>query len=419
MKRLLNQCKTEYFGNISVQLIGTGIAQTIPFLVSPILTRLYPETGFATYTFFMAVVAVLVVPNGGRYFYAMVIPKEENKAIDLASLSFWLTLAYNMILLLVVVICYDQLNGFYELNELWYAIPLYVAFFGVYNIFLYLSVRKKYFKNNALTKVVQTTITAICSVGFSLFGFLFSGLAFGKIIGVIGSIAVFKSRPSLKLDMPRLKVVAKKYIDYPKVTIIPSILDIFSVQALVFFVGRYYSEESLGYLGLTNMILIAPLALIGVSFRDVFYQKIAGFFNDRAYLKARKLFLGSAAVLLTIGIIIALILLFFGEAIFAFVYGDNWITSGKFAVILGFAFCAKLFASPLSSIFNATHQLKLLSIWQTTYFFTTLTTLYFAIVHYELPITDTLLVYTIHEVILYTWYFFMQKQALNKFKTAK
>ncbi len=419
MKRLLNQFKTEYFGNISVQLIGTGIAQTIPFLVSPILTRLYPESGFATYTFFMAVVAVLVVPNGGRYFYAMVIPKEEAEAADLARLSFWLTLAYNAVLLLVVLLFYNTLNEFYQLDELWYAIPLYVAFFGIYNVFLYLSVRKKYFKNNAVTKVVQTASTALFSILFSFFGLLFSGLALGKIVGVISSIPVFKAKPSLRLDLPKLKRVAKKYIDYPKVTIVPSLLDIFSVQALVFFVGRYYSEESLGYLGLTNMILIAPLALIGVSFRDVFYQKIASFFNDRAYEKARKLFLGSAAVLLFIGTFIALILLFFGETIFAFVYGDNWITSGKFAVILGFAFCAKLFASPLSSIFNATHQLRLLSIWQTTYFFTTLTTLYFAIVYYKLPITDTLLVYTIHEVILYIWYFFMQKQALNKFKLVK
>ena len=151
----------------------------------------------------------------------------------------------------------------------------------------------------------------------------------------------------------------------------------------------------------------------------MYYQKIAVFFNERAYIKARKLFLGSAGILLVIGAFIAVILLFFGEAIFAFVYGENWIISGKFAVILGFAFCAKLFASPLSSIFNATHQLWLLSVWQTTYFFTTLTTLYLAIVYFKLPIEHTLLVYTLHEVVLYTLYFFMQKQALKKFKTAK
>lgn len=416
MKRPFNQFKSEYFGNISIQLIGTGIAQTIPFLVSPILTRLYPESGFATYTFFMAVVAVLAVPNGGRYFYAMVIPKKEDEATDLAKLSFWLILAYNFILLLIAFAFYNELNKFYELNELWYAVPLYVAIFGVYNVFLYLSVRKKYFKNNAVAKIVQTASTAVFGILFSFLGFLFSGLVLGKIIGVITSIPIFKAQPKLNFDIPRLKTVAKKYIDYPKVTIIPTLLNIFSTQALIFFVSRYYSEETLGYLGLTNMILIAPLALIGVSFRDVFYQKIAVYFNERAYAKARNLFLGSATILFLIGVIIAMIMLFFGETIFAFVYGENWITSGRFAMILGFAFCAKLFASPLSSIFNATHQLKLLSVWQTTYFFTTITILYFAVVFLKLPIERTLLVYTIHEVALYTLYFFIQKRSLEKFK---
>ncbi len=416
MKILLNKLKSEYFSNISIQLIGTGIAQLIPFLVSPILARLYPETGFATFALFMAVVAVLAVPNGGRYFYAMVIPKKDEEALNLGVLSFWLVIFYNSLLLLGVVLFYDQLNKFYQLDELWYVIPLYVAFFGFYNTALYLSVRKKLFKTNAIAKVVQTSSTAIFSIALSFFGFLFSGLVLGKIAGVLTSIPFLKAKFNLKPDIGILKKTAKNYIDYPKVTILPSLLDVFSVQALIFFVGKYYSEETLGYLGLTNMILIAPLALIGISFRDVFYQKIAVFYNEGAYQKGKKLFLGSAAFLFVIGGIVALILLFFGEPIFSFVYGDKWLSSGKFAAILGIAFWAKLCASPLSSIFNATHQLKLLSIWQTIYFFTTVTTLYFAIVYFKSSIEQTLIIYTIHEVLLYTLYFFMQKQVLKKFK---
>jgi len=417
LKRIFDQFRTEYFGNISIQLIGTGIAQTIPFLASPILTRLYLESGFATFTLFMAVVSVLVVPNGGRYFFAMVVPKEDSEAADLARLSFWITLGYNFILLLLVVAFFSELNEFYSLNQLWYAVPAYVACFGIYNIYLYLSVRKKYFKNNAVTKIVQTTSATIFSIVFSYFGLLTSGLALGKIVGVMTSIPVFKAKPNLRSEWSNLKKVAKKYIDYPKLTIIPSLLDIFSVQALIFFVGRYYSEESLGFLGLTNMILIAPIALIGVSFRDVFYQKISVFYNRRQFKQAKKLFLGSAAILFGIGFFIAILLVFFGEVVFSFVYGDNWITSGKYAAILGFAFCAKLFASPLSSIFNATNQLKPLSIWQTIYFITTINTLYFTIVYFKLSIEKSLLIYTVHEVILYLLYFFMQKHTLNKFKT--
>jgi len=416
LKRLLNQFKSEYFSNISIQLVGTGIAQFIPFLVSPILSRLYPETSFATLALFMAITAVLTVPNGGRYFFATVIPKEDEEALDISKLSFWLVLFYNGFLLLIIYLFYDQLNHIYQLGILWFAVPFYVAFFGIYNIALYLSVRKKLFKTNAIAKIVQTTSTSVFSIIFSFFGFIFSGLVIGKMIGVITSIPFLKLRLKLKPDVPKLKAVAKKYGDYPKLTILPSLLDIFSVQALIFFVGGYYSEETLGYLGLTYMILIAPLALIGISFRDVFYQKIAGLYNNRDYENGRKLFLGSAAVLFGIGGCIAIILFLFGETIFAFVYGDNWILSGEFASILGIAFWAKLWASPLSSIFNATSQLKLLSVWQVIYFFTTVTTLYFAIAYYSFRIETTLMIYAVHEVLLYTLYFFMQLHVLQKFK---
>lgn len=417
MKRLLNQLRSEYFSNISIQLVGTGLAQLIPFIVSPILTRLYPETSFATYALFMAIAAVLIVPNGGRYFYAIVIPKDDDEALEIGKLSFWLVLLYNGLLLLLVLLFYKPLNRFYELDGLWFAIPIYVAFFGIYNIALYLSVRRKLFRTNAIAKIVQTASAAIVGIVLSFFGLIFSGLILGKLAGVITSIPFLRVKLNLKSDLSNLMAVAKTYVDYPKVTILPSLLDIFSVQALIFFVGLYYSDETLGYLGLTNMILVAPLALIGISFRDVFYQKIAVLFNEKAHKKAKKLFFGSAIILFLIGGVVTAILFFFGEPIFSFVYGSNWIISGKFAVILGFAFWAKLCASPLSSIFNATHQLKSLSIWQTTYFFTTITTLYFAIVLFKLPIEETLIIYTFHEVFLYTLYFFMQNQALKKFKT--
>lgn len=417
MKRILNQLKSEYFSNISIQLAGTGIAQFIPFLVSPILARLYPETSFATFALFMALVAVLTVPNGGRYFYAMVIPEEDDEAFDLGKLSVWLVLLYNSFLFLLILVFYKQLNQFYKLNALWYIIPLYVAVFGIYNIALYLSVRQKLFKTNAFAKIVQTSSTAIFSIVLSFLGLIFSGLVMGKVVGVFTSIPFLKVKLNLSFDLDRLKTVAKKYIDYPKLTILPSLLDIFSVQALIFFVGNYYSQETLGYLGLTNMILIAPIALIGVSFRDVFYQKIAVFYNERSYERGRRLFLASAIILFAIGGIIAFTLFFFGEQIFSVIYGENWLPSGRFAAILGFAFWAKLWASPLSSIFNAAHQLKLLSVWQTFYFFTTVTTLYFAIVYFESSIEETLVIYTLHEILLYTLYFLMQKLVLRKFKT--
>ena len=56
--------KSEYLSNISIQVFGTGLAQLIPLLIMPFLSRVYAEQDFAMYTSFMAVVSVLSVAVG-------------------------------------------------------------------------------------------------------------------------------------------------------------------------------------------------------------------------------------------------------------------------------------------------------------------------------------------------------------------
>ena len=75
LKKYVNRlAKSEYFGNLSIQLIGTLIAQLIPIAISPLLSRLYKQDAFAILAIFMAVIGVLNVPNAGRYNIAIVKP---------------------------------------------------------------------------------------------------------------------------------------------------------------------------------------------------------------------------------------------------------------------------------------------------------------------------------------------------------
>lgn len=79
MNIIRNLVKSDYFKNIFVQIMGTGFAQLIPFLITPLLSRVFSKQDFAIYTSFMAVVAILSVACGGRYQYAIVLPKKMKK----------------------------------------------------------------------------------------------------------------------------------------------------------------------------------------------------------------------------------------------------------------------------------------------------------------------------------------------------
>ena len=53
--------------NILTLFTGSTIAQAIPVLISPILTRLYPVSDFATLTVVTTVIALVGVIVAGRY----------------------------------------------------------------------------------------------------------------------------------------------------------------------------------------------------------------------------------------------------------------------------------------------------------------------------------------------------------------
>src|SRR5690606_30373636 len=96
--------------------------------------------------------------------------------------------------------------------------------------------------------------------------------------------------------------------------------------------GYFFGEEIVGYYGLSYMVCIAPVQLIGNAFYQIFSQKISVMFNDnlsiRAYTKQ------TIFRLFALAIIPFSALTFFGSEIFQFIFGEEWLVSGEFVQLL-------------------------------------------------------------------------------------
>jgi len=415
--------ESEFLKNVSYQMVGTGLAQLLPFAATPILTRLYSETDFALYTSFFAIAGIFVVGAGARYQYAIVLPKDDNEALRIFMLSIYISIVYTILLFAF----YGLFNNIidHDLGKGVYFIPLYVFFFGVWTSFSNLSIRNKSFLKNAIAKVLQSISYILVAVGTGVLNFSFNGLIVAKIFGVLVSVAYLLNRSSVKINsssvrtiysFESLKGVAMKYKEYPKYGLIPAFLDIASVQGLILILTRFYSTTDLGYFGLTNLVLSAPLGLIGGSFKDVFYQRIASMIIRRDFENALRFFKKSALGLFLIGLPICIIIYFFGVDIFSFVFGKRWGRSGEFAAMLSASFLVQLVVSPLSSVFNAASKVKVASLWQTLYFISTFLTLGVSASVFELQVETLLFLYVIHEVILYSIYLLLQYWTLKQLR---
>ncbi|GAB5473179.1 MAG: hypothetical protein Mars2KO_12780 [Maribacter sp.] len=382
----------------------------------PLLTRLFTEDDFALYTSFFAVASILAVAVGGKYHLAIVLPKTEENAQKVFVLSVYLTLAYA----LAVAIVLPLFHAFFpeNLRSILYYVPLYVLFFGMWSAYMNASIRHKTFTTNAVAKVLQAVGYIIAAIGLGFSKALAVGLVIAKIVGIVISW-IFLTRKSpisfKRMPLRTLREMAKTYSDYPKYGIWPSFLSTISLQALVLILTKFYTLDDLGYYGLTFVVLSAPLTLIGNSYKDVFYQKIASLMNAQRYKEAVGFFEKSAVALLVTGIPICLVLYFFGEPLFGFVFGAKWERAGTFASILAFAFVARLVISPLSSIFNATNTLRIASKWQVLYFMSTFGTLLYCALFLELQVERLFLVYVVHEIVLYGFYFMLQYRTIKTY----
>lgn len=414
MPSRLKFLQSDFFRNVSYQMIGTGLAQLLPFAATPILTRLYSEEDFALYTSFFAVASILVVGVGARYQFAIILPRKNSEAIRLFTLSIYITIVYAIILMAMVWILDKNHISHQGIGA--YFIPVYVLFFGWWTSLTYLSVRKKTFLQNAIAKVLQAVFYIITGIVLGFLKVTLLGLILAKIVSVLASALYLFKGSFIKIQYTKienLKAVAKSYSDYPKYGLLPAFLDIMSVQGLILILTRFYTTQDLGFFGLTALVLSAPLGLIGGSFKDVFYQRITSLINNREFERAILLFRRSALGLLLVGLPICGIIYFFGPDIFKIVFGEKWVRSGAFASMLAISFLFQLVVSPLSSIFNAANKLKIASLWQATYFVTTFLTLGISAGVLNLGIESLFFVYVIHEVILYTLYLLLQYWTLK------
>mgnify|MGYP001399071774 CR=1 FL=1 len=94
---------------------GTLIAQLIPVLLTPVLTRLYSPADFGVLELFLSVSLILGVIANGRYELAIVLPDEKKDAWNLMSLGMLISIAFTILLVLFVFLFVDQIVGW--LNE--------------------------------------------------------------------------------------------------------------------------------------------------------------------------------------------------------------------------------------------------------------------------------------------------------------
>jgi O-antigen/teichoic acid export membrane protein len=349
-------------------MTGTTIAQAIPIAISPILTRIYTPEDFGVFALYMSIASTIAVIATGRYEFAIMLPKKDDDAINIVVLSLLIAFIISFMIFIIIFFLKEQIIIFLnnpELSDWLYFIPLTVLLTGFYQSFSFWSNRQKKYKRLALSKVSQSSAIAITNIGMGLNGFGTNGLILGGVFGQFIAIGVLvKSIWNInnliykKVNKLKLIVLAKKYIDFPKINMPHAFLNVFSTNIVVILLSYFFQNAVTGFYALANRVIVSPMSIITGSYGQVFFQKITELSNANNKHEEIMFFKKTVIKLLLFSFPVFFLFFLFSTQIFSFIFGEKWEIAGYYAKILIPMLYLRFTGSIVSSIVIVHNQQK-------------------------------------------------------------
>jgi len=426
IRRIFNKFVKSQFAKDSITLVtGTTIAQILPILISPILTRIYSPEDIGVLQLFTSIVMIFAIIGNGRYELAIILPRKDSYAINVWALSVYVAFFTASVLLIVILLFHDFFVHALKNEQIggWlYLAPLAVLAIAIFNSFNYLFTREKKYKTIAIVRVIRSSVVSLLQLGLYFVGSgalaLLGGYTVGQAAGA-GSFAfgISKRKKLLKkVNKPTMIAVAKRYKRFPQFTMVGSLFNRLNAELPTLFISSVFDAATLGFYGWGNRMLQIPSTFIGMSIGQV-YMKQATEEVQRTGL-AIKTFKSVLKRLFFIGLPIFATVYVSSEWLFGFIFGAEWTVAGQYARIVTPLLFVRFLVSPLSVTYSVFEE-------QVVSLFTQLGLLIVLFISFAIAwIMNLSFVYFLHifvaiQVVYYLFFLFMLYQAAQGKLTKK
>ena len=354
-----------FAANVFVLSSGASLGHLFTLAATPILTRLYLPADIGDLGLFNAFLTVAAVSASLQYDVAIVSAPGQKEAAHLAILSTLLTLPTSLMggLLLYFMIHFSVV-GFG-------ALPVYAAglivptilFAGLFSILRYWSLRDERFDIVSQAVILQNGGRSVSQLSLGAIGSHSFGLFFGEVVGRgIGLGRMIRNTWPIArkygLNVRDAAKALRSNRQFPLYSTPSSLLNELGTSLPLPLLVTLYGADVGGYYSLVWRVLAVPAALVGASMADAFHSR-AALYSREDPKRLLRFFHSTSVGLLILGIVPALLIFFFGEQFFLFVFGVKWKLSGIIASIVAPWFLASFIVSPLSRLVYVLHGQRL------------------------------------------------------------
>ena len=324
-------------------LAGGALAQALPLVLGPWLTRLYTPGEFGLYHLFAAVAAMLAVVACARYEFALPLAADEADADALRALCLWLLTGATLISALAAAVWAWIVAAAWPL---W--LPLAVLALGAVSLATLTATRAQRFRSLAAARVVQHGGGSLAQglAGVAQAGV--AGLIAAPLMAALAAAALLQLRLAGWWRVPRAKLlaVARQHRDFPLLNTPHAFAGTLLDTLTLALVASSQGIAAAGFWGLVMRYLKAPATLVGGAVSQALYPRLAEQGVAAGRRDVRRVMLALAAFAAP------LVLLLWAFAPWAFeqAFGAPWRDAGELARALALYIGVHFIASPLAVV---------------------------------------------------------------------
>lgn len=337
------------------------LGQAILFAVMPLVTRLYTPADFGVFAVFAAIFSLVLVGSSLRYELAIPLPRSDGNAFSVLLLAFWVNVLVAVGSFLGVLFLSGTLARTLhtpELPAVLWILPLSILGAGSNRALRYWAIRHHDFNVLAKTQITQSSANAVFQIGSGLVSFGGVGLAIGHTLGLtagayrLARTVLPRIRAAGYWQPLRMRIVARRYVRFPKFDVAAAFIDTLSVQLPNLFLPLLFSPAVAGAYLLADRILGAPVGLVSQSVGQVLYAKSREAIEQK---RMATLATNVSVGLVALSFVPALVLFLISEPLVTFIFGEAWREAGGFAGWLVLGLVGQLIFSSVSLTLMATN----------------------------------------------------------------
>ena len=324
-------------------MAGGALAQALPLLLGPLLTRLYTPTQFGLYHLFAAVAANVAVVACARYEHALPLARDDDEARALVALCRWILLA------VIGGSAVGAVAWALHISALWPLwLPAAVGAFGGLSLATLAATRAQRFGALATSRVLQHGGGAALQAAAGAAGAGLWGLIVAPIAAALAAAAWLCPRQGLGWHVPRaaLNAAARRHRDFPLLNTPHAFLGALQDTLAVALIAAWQGPAAAGFWGLALRYLKAPATLVGGAVSQALYPALAA--GGAATAQGRQAVRRVMRTLALLALPLVLALWLFAPAAFAAAFGASWREAGELARSLALYIGLHFVASPLS-----------------------------------------------------------------------